>query len=465
MVKIPHNFKPRSYQLPFMRAMDQGIKRACLVWHRRCGKDKTALNFMINSMFKRIGTYFYLFPTLKQSRKVIWDGMDFSGFKFMNHFPKEIITRKREDDMRVEIANGSIFQLIGSDNFDAVMGTNPVGLILSEYSLQDPRAWNFLKPILRENKGWAVFLYTPRGKNHGYHLYQKTKRLPDTWFSQILTVNDTFKPDGTPVLTPADIQAERDEGTEEDMIQQEYYCSFEGGMAGAIYGRLMTDVRAEGRVCEVPHDPRIPVYTFWDIGISDSTTIWFMQFPGGDKVDVIRYYQNQGEGIEFYLQLLSKLMVEEGYNYGEHFGPHDMSNREFGTGKSPETIANELNYRFTIVERTKNIQYGIGNVRQWLPRCRFDAVNCELGIDALESYHKEWDAKWKRYSDTPARNWACHGADGFRTFAEGMVFKSSGGMTEAQAQRLHDENVPGAGGGSGPLDTDDFFEEDFEVMF
>jgi len=411
-------------------------------------------------MYKRIGVYHYFLPTLKQGRKVIWDNIGYDGLKFLNHFPDELIARKREDEMKIETTNGSVFQIVGSDKFDAVMGTNPVGLIMSEYALQDPRAWDFFRPILRENKGWVIFLYTPRGKNHGFHLYKKAQQLKDTWFSQLLTVNDTRRPDGTPVLSEADIEQDRLEGMDEDMIQQEYYCSFEGGMAGQIYGRLMSDARKDGRVDVVPHDPNIPVVTFWDIGVRDPTTIWFAQFPTNYQVNFIDFYENRGEGVGFYLRKLDEFRIEKGYLYDKHYAPHDIDNVGFGTGESPKEIAMKLGWQLEMVERSRNINTGIQNVRSRLPQCHFDKENCGLGIDALESYHYEWDAKWKRYSDTPAHDWACHGADAFRTFGEGIILQRGGGMTQEAAQALRNKYVGGVS--SGPLGSDDDYDDFFD---
>ncbi len=275
----------------------------------------------------------------------------------------------------------------------------------------------------------------------------------------MLTVEDTAREDGTPVISEKDIQDDRDEGYDEDMIQQEYFCSFEGGLAGAYYGRLMAAARKDGRVTKVPHNPDIPVYTFWDIGVSDSTTIWFIQIPNNYSYNVIRYYENNNEGMAFYIKYLDKLRVEESYSFAEHFGPHDIDRRGFATAEYPLQIARNLNYEFTVVERSHNIQHGIGNVRSLIPKCHFDADGCDAGIDALESYHKEWDGKWKRYSDTPVRDWATHGADGFRTFGEGVQLISSGpGVSEAEIQRMKAKARGDDVGG--PLD--DYFDEPIE---
>ena len=179
VIQLPFHFKPRPYQLPFFRAMDGGLKRAVLVHHRRAGKDKSAFNFMVKEAFKRVGIYYYFFPTYNQGRKVLWDGIDKDGFRFLDHIPKEV--RKgdpNQTEMKQMLINGSMIQIVGSDNVDTIVGTNPVGCVFSEYPLQDPSGWDFVRPILRENGGWAVFCYTPRGKNHGYDLYAMAKDNP-----------------------------------------------------------------------------------------------------------------------------------------------------------------------------------------------------------------------------------------------------------------------------------------------
>ncbi len=218
-IRIPHNYEPRPYQLPLCKAIDNGFKRAVSVWHRRAGKDKTLINIMVKEMFKRIGTYFYFFPTFKQGRMVIWNGMDMDGFPFMNHIPEEIRSRTSHQEMSIKLKNGSIFQIVGTDDIDRVVGTNPVGCVFSEYALQKPEAWEFIKPILRQNKGWALFNYTPRGLNHGWDIYQRALKQED-WFCELLTIKDTK------ALIETDIEAERADGMSENLINQEYYCDF-----------------------------------------------------------------------------------------------------------------------------------------------------------------------------------------------------------------------------------------------
>jgi len=220
-VTIPYGFTPRDYQLPFLRAADAGIKRIVVVWHRRAGKDKTLFNLVVKRALERVGAYYYFFPTYRQGKKILWDGMDKGGSPFLAHIPASLIQSKNDTEMKIRLINGSVIQIIGTDNVDSIVGTNPIGCVFSEYALQDPLAWEYIRPILRENGGWAVFNFTPRGRNHGYALYQIALKNPDEWYCEVLTVDDTG------ALTRADIQAERDAGMAEGLIQQEFFCSFD----------------------------------------------------------------------------------------------------------------------------------------------------------------------------------------------------------------------------------------------
>ncbi len=209
--------------------MDAGFRRAVIVWHRRSGKDKTVLQVVVKKMLLRVGTYYYFFPTYNQGRKVLWDGMDKDGFGYMSHFPDEIIANKNEQEMRIELTNGSAFQIIGCDNIDNIVGTNPVGVVFSEFPLGRAEAWDFIRPILAENGGWAIFDYTPRGMNHGWKLLQQAKR-EESWFYQILTVDDTG------VIDP-ELLAQEKRQMPEDLFYQEYYCKFIEG-AGRVFRNI-----------------------------------------------------------------------------------------------------------------------------------------------------------------------------------------------------------------------------------
>jgi hypothetical protein len=381
------------------------------IWHRRAGKDKSLINLLTKKAAERVGNYFYLFPTYSQGRKILWEGIDKEGFKFLDHIPKELIANQNNQEMKIELVNGSTIRVVGTDNINSIVGTNPVGCVFSEYSLQDPRAWSFLRPILAENGGWAVFNYTPRGANHGKQLYELAKNDPEHWFVQRLTVDET---QAIPVEVLERERAEMLQQTGSDALyMQEYYVSFDAPVEGAYYGAHMMRAEEEGRITRVPHDEAVLVNTYWDLGIDDSMTIWFVQMIGRE-LRIIDYYEASGEGLPMY----AKVLKDKPYNYGEHWFPHDGEVRELGSGKSRREIAESLGIKpVRITKRPDQKEDGIEAVRSILSRCYFDEKKCEQGLNALRSYTKVFDDKNMVYRPIPLHNWASHGADGFQTFA------------------------------------------------
>ena len=409
-IKIPHNFSPRVYQLPFLEAMDSGCKRAVCVWHRRAGKDKTFLNHCVKRMFERVGTYYYYFPTATMGRKILWDGIDKDGSRFIDHFPAELRDNVNNQEMKLKLTNGSLFQIIGTDRLD-VVGTNPIGCTFSEYSLQNPQGWEYVRPILAENGGWAVFNFTPRGYNHAKQLYDMAKDT-DGWFHSLLTV------DNTRAIPQEAIEEERKSGMPEEMIQQEFYCSFDMGVTGSYYANYISRARDEGRIMDFNHDRTNLVHTVWDIGVGDSTAIWFYQLAGM-QVHMVDYYENHGEGLPFYAGVLRERADKFGYQYGDHYAPHDIANREFGTGDSRLEAAKKLGIHFRVVPG-ESIESGINTVRAILDRCYFNRQRCKQGILCLENYRKDYDEKNRAYKDRPLHDWTSHGADAFRYLARSV---------------------------------------------
>lgn len=229
IITLPYKFTPRWYQENFLKKWDSGIQRMILVGHRRLGKDKMVFANLPKKMMERVGTYFYFLPTYNQARKVIWNGADGAGFRFLDHFPPQIIKKKNEADMIIELTNGSILQLVGGDNVDRIVGTNPIGVVFSEYSIMKPEVWDFISPILAENGGWAVFVYTPRGQNHAYKLMKMAEKNPK-WHVEVLKVSYTNAVKEEDLL-------EQKLGMSEALYLQEYECSFEQD-AVAVYKDL-----------------------------------------------------------------------------------------------------------------------------------------------------------------------------------------------------------------------------------
>ena len=414
-IALPHGWSPRPYQRELFRYMFEGgpeRKRAVQVWHRRAGKDSTALNMTAVLAHMRVGTYWHMLPTLTLARKVVWDGIDRQGRRIIDQaFPKELRAATRENDMMIRFKNGSVWQCVGSDNYDNLIGTNPVGVVFSEYSVADPAAWDYIRPILAENDGWAVFIYTPRGKNHGYDLYKMAEQNPQ-WFCSLLTVEDTTYDDGRTVVPLGVVDEERAAGMPEQMVQQEFYCSFDAGLVGAFYTEQMKYLESKHRIGDVPWDPSRPVHTFWDIGIRDATAIWFAQEDEYGNKNFIDYMHGSNVPIIEWCKRVNSLP----YIYGTHNGPHDLEHREMTTGKTRKEVAAEFGIDFDIVPNIP-IMDGIDAVKAFLPMCRFNETNCADGIDALWNYRREYNEKLHIFMDRPLHDWASHGADAMRMAA------------------------------------------------
>jgi len=417
-IEIPYKFRLRPYQEAVNNFMvsetEMGRKegdiragkRAMTVWHRRSGKDKTFFaSQVVPAMLERVGIYHYYFPTMADGRKILWNGIDRNGFPFLNHLPVELVAKKNANDMFIELKNGSILQIIGSDRMESV-GTNPVGCVFSEFSKQNPKWWDMVRPILAENGGWAMFNFTPRGKNHAYRMYRRVAENP-RWFTETLTVDDTH------AIPYEMIEEDRQSGMSEELIQQEYFCSFDIGVEGSYYGTLMAKVWEDGRVCNVPHDDNTMVYTAWDLGYGDSTSIWFYQ-KCGLETHLIDYYENSGEGMAHYSKMLHEKKEERGFVYGAHFAPHDIKNGNMATGVTLQETAAEFGIIFDDLPRERDVTNGIERVRKLLPRCWFDMERCKAGVDALENYKKKYNDKMEVFSAKPEHNWASHPSDAFR---------------------------------------------------
>ena len=419
---IPHNYKPRLYQMGLWDAMiNDKKKRAIYVWHRRAGKDLLALNrILYSAMFEAVGTYWHIFPSYAQGAKSVWQETNSEGRKYIDYIPQELIAKKNEKELKITLKNGSIYQIVGSDNPDSLRGAGIKGAVFSEYAEQDPRAWGTIQPMLLENNGWAMFNFTPKGQNHAYELFKMAQKMPDVWHSEIKTAEETG------VFTQQQLEQVKaeilSEGKTLDFFNQEFLCSFNNPIEGAYYSKIIDDIDKQGRIGNYPYDPALPVYTFWDLGVGDATTIWFAQFIG-NEIRIIDYIEDNNRGMNTYI----KEVKDKPYIYEQHYAPHDIQIREFTNGKSRLETALELGLRFMIAPKL-SIEDGIDAVRAILPKCFFNEPTTRRGLLTIKNYKKEFDNKNNTFKLQPKHDWASHGADAFRYLA--VSYRENIGQTK-----------------------------------
>lgn len=442
-VTIPANgWRPRPYQMPAWTAFEAGKRRLVLCWHRRAGKDEIALNVAAVAAHLRPANYWHCLPEYNQARKAIWEAVDpRSGKKRIDlAFPKVLRKSTREDMMSIEFKSGATWRVVGSDNPDSLVGASPAGIVFSEWALSNPSAWGYLAPILDENDGWAIFISTPRGRNHFQEMVEVESKRPG-WFGEVLTVRDT----GYSLERVETQRIEyhgifgRDQG--DALIEQEYFCSFEAAILGSYYGKEMAELARLGQIGSVPCWPGVPVHTAWDLGSSrggDTMTIWFWQVAPSEKgqgqIRVISCLSGSAMSISHYANEIrmrrlawatetrTDYQVIKGMDYVPHDArvPEMTSSGHDGRAKQRIEVMIECGLKPKIVTE-HYVSDGVSAVRQVLPRTWFDASACTVGIEALRQYQREWDDEKKVFKDTPLKNWATHWADAFRYLA--MAFR------------------------------------------
>ena len=352
-----------------------------------------------------------MLPTNVQARRVVWDAVDrATGRPLMDQvFPPALVAERNEAEMSIVLKNAMRWYAVGSDNYDRLVGSDPVGVVFSEYSLADPSAWNYIRPILAENGGWALFLYTPRGRNHGYSLFNMAAGNPE-WFCELLTTETTKH------ISMEEVEAERRAGMEDALVRQEFYCSFTALASGAFYAKELEEMREQGRITHVPYDSGWPLELWFDLGFNDQTAVWAMQ-PRGLKLCAVKYQEWKNASIPRIAADIRQWKMKADLLRL----PHDGVQHDQTSGRTRQEVwEDELGCTSEITQRPKNkeeLQEQVAAVRALMPSMFVDAEACENGIYALESYERKWDEKTRRHRDTADHNWASHGADALRTGA------------------------------------------------
>lgn len=439
-VQAEFKFNPYPYQhFPFT-VYQNGVKRIILVWPRRAGKDLTAVNFTLVRALERVGTYFYFLPTHRQAKRIIWDGMDDEGNKFLSYIPPELIADKNESELQITLVNDSIIQLIGADTIDtSAVGTNCIGAVFSEYSIQKQAGWDYVRPILRKNGGWALFIYTPRGHNHGYELYDLNKTNPE-WGVNKLVAADIVDQHGVRLITDQMIEAERLSGMADEKIEQEFNTSFSGIQQGSFFADQCIEAETSQRYGMYPYDVDFRVHTVSDLGVGLNFATWCFQIVRG-KCHWIDYFVLDKGGIPEFVQELRNRK----YVYGDHFAPHDVKTTDVSTGQTRIQAAARLGVHFRRIPRlpvADRIEAG----RRIFPVSCFhkqgvtNKVSVKSGWGALLNYRRLYDEDKKEYSNDEVHDWASHGGSAFTYGALAIRRLMNANLGGGQAEVAFDEH-------------------------
>lgn len=430
IVQIP--YAPRPLQREFAKRFRKA-RFGVLVCHRRWGKTVFGVNMLQQGALmcvRQRPRFAYIGPTYRQAKAVAWDYSQY----YARPVPGVLFN---QSELRVDYPNEGQVRLYGADSPDGMRGIYLDGAMFDEYGMQPQKTYTeVVAATLVDRGGWALFCGTPNGKNQFYDIWrfaheQQMKGDPDWIVAE-------YKASETGLLDAAYLAQARAVMTP-DEYAQEFECSFEASVRGAIFARELEAARADGRIARVPYDSLLPVDTDWDLGVGDATAIWFSQRTRTGEIRFIDYYESSGEALPHYISVLQR----KGYVYGEHWAPHDIQVRELGTGKSRLETARGLGLSFKVVPNI-GLEDGISQARMVLSRCYFDAERCRGGIDALMHYRRQFNERLGEFKATPVHDKSSHGADAFRGFA--VRYKAPGQIQHDKVERIDAHRFPSGTG-------------------
>ena len=402
-MKVTIPYTPRKQQ-GYIHNQIEKFRYSLLCCHRRFGKTVMCINHLIKAAMTSQNhnpRFAYIAPTYGQAKKIAFD--------YLKYYTKEIPgTKYNETELRCDLVNGARIMLLSSENPDSIRGIYLDGCIIDETAQINPALINeVITPALSDRKGFMILVGTPKGMaNLFYDYYQKAQADPK-WFLYKAKASETGIVDKEELDAALAVMGSQ-------KYEQEFECSFIGNIQGSIYGDVIASLDDKKQITRVPIDPAYPVNTAWDLGYNDQTAIIFFQ-QIGHNIHIVDYYENKNEAFPHYAQVLK----EKDYVIEHNYGPHDLDQTEFGTGKTRRETAYQMGLRFRVVPRMA-IEDGIHAVKMVLPRCFIDVDNCGPLVNALRHYHRKFSDKERVYKIKPVHDWSSHAADAMRTLATGL---------------------------------------------
>jgi phage terminase large subunit len=421
-IRLPNNWRPRDYQRPAWDYLERGGKHAEMVWHRRAGKDEVCLHRAACAAMERVAGYWHMLPEYGQARKAIWDAINpRTGKRRIDEaFPREIRRNTRNHEMHIEFINGSSWQVVGSDNFNSLVGSSPAGIVYSEWALANPAARAYLRPIVFENNGWQLFISTARGRNHAYKTLQAARNEPGA-FAQVLSAIDTG------VFTEEQLAKElrdykADFGDEYGAakFEQEYLCSFDAANLGSILAPALGRAEKAGLINdEVEFDERgAPMQIFADIGRRDTAAWWFWQ-PRLGGYAIFDHDSGWGIDAEVWTDRLHAKIAEYHLDGGrEALGkiwlPHDARAKTFAAKHSAvEIFIKAFGADHVAITPDSKVADRVNAARVMVAKCEYAATKCHDGLEALRAWSYKYDDERKDFDKEPLHDWASHDGDAY----------------------------------------------------
>jgi len=396
--------------------------------HRRAGKTVALVNDLIfGGLECRLHKpqLAYIGPTYSQAKRVAW--------AYLKDFAEDYLAKPpQEAELKVTLKNDATIYVLGADNADSLRGMYLDGAVPDEYALFKPSVFSqVIRPALSDRNGWALFASTPRGKNLFHDITQQARKNPKEWYSL------TLKASTSGLIASKELQdLQLDMDPEE--YAQEYECSFDAALKGAIYASEVNMMFHEGRAVETGlFDPNLETHCAFDLGFTDATVcIWFQLGKDG-TLRLVACEMTTGVDIFHHIEKIHEFAGE----LGEVWLPHDARAKNLQTGRSIVEQFIKEGIKPRIVPQHK-VRDGISAVRKMFPQMSVDIGATGDLLEAMKAYRREWNDNLLIFSDVPVHDWASDYCDALRyvALAAGVMGFTGGTRVKAREAILTSSN-------------------------